>query len=52
VFTPDSTDAADRNDDNNDYRVFYSNPKSNKETFDNWLKFQPLNYLDVDTRYG
>ena len=52
VFTPDSTDAADKNDDNNDYRVFYSNPKSNKETFDNWLKFQPLNYLDVDTRYG
>lgn len=52
VFTPDSTDVADRNDDNNDYRVFYSNPKSNKETFDNWLKFQPLNYLDVDTRYG
>lgn len=52
VFVPDILDTSDKNDDDTDYRVFYSNPKSNKETFDNWLKFQPLNYLDVDTRYG
>lgn len=52
VFTPSLVDGQDKDDDVNDYRIFYSNPKSNKETFDNWLKFQPLNYLDVDTRYG
>ena len=52
VFTPSLVDEQDKDDDVNDYRVFYSNPKSNKETIDNWLKFQPLNYLDVDTRYG
>lgn len=52
VFVPDILDNSDKNDDDTDYRVFYSNSKSNKETFDNWLKFQPLNYLDVDTRYG
>lgn len=35
-----------------DYRVFNSVAKSNDEYVDNWLKFLPANYLDVDTRYG
>lgn len=35
-----------------DYRTYFSNKKSNDEPFDNWTKFMPANYLDVDTRYG
>lgn len=35
-----------------DYRVFNSVAKSNDEYVDNWLKFLPANYIDVDTRYG
>ena len=35
-----------------DYRVFNSVAKSNDEYVDNWLKFLPANFLDVDTRYG
>lgn len=35
-----------------DYRVHYSNPASNNQSADPWLIFQPLNYLDVDTKYG
>lgn len=35
-----------------DVRTCYSLNKSNDETIDQWTKFQPLNYLDVDTRYG
>ena len=37
---------------NYDYRVHYSNVKDNNESSDSWLIFQPINYLDVDTRYG
>ena len=39
-------------DDTIDYRVRYSNEKSNNEIYDSWVKFQAANYLDVDTRYG
>lgn len=35
-----------------DYRVCYSNPKTNDETTDSWLRFKSANYLDVDTRFG
>lgn len=35
-----------------DYRVHYSNLKTNDEKIDSFNVFQPLNYLDVDTRYG
>jgi hypothetical protein len=35
-----------------DARTYFSNTKSNDELIDSWSKFQPLNYLDVDTRYG
>lgn len=35
-----------------DCRVHYSNPSSNNQASDPWLIFQPLNYLDVDTKYG
>lgn len=35
-----------------DTRTYFSNTKSNDELIDSWSKFQPLNYLDVDTRYG
>ena len=35
-----------------DVRTYFSNTKSNDELIDSWSKFQPLNYLDIDTRYG
>lgn len=35
-----------------DVRTCFSLNKNNDETVDQWTKFQPLNYLDVDTRYG
>lgn len=35
-----------------DYRVHYSNQAEPNQASDPWLKFQPLNYLDVDSRYG
>lgn len=35
-----------------DYRCFHSNVKTNNESIDNWVKFQPANYIDVDTRFG
>ena len=38
--------------DNMDYRVYHSNLKENGEYIDNWLKFQPSNYLDADSQYG
>lgn len=37
---------------NTDYRCYYSNPKTNDENVDSWSKFMPINYLDVDSRYG
>lgn len=37
---------------NFDYRVHYSNPASDNQAVDPWLVFQPLNYLDVDSKYG
>ena len=37
---------------NYDYRVCYSNQKSNNESTDSWLTFKSANYIDVDTRYG
>lgn len=37
---------------NYDYRVVYSEMKTNDEISDSWLKFKPANYLDVDTRFG
>lgn len=41
----------DENDDL-DYRVYHSNVKQNNEYIDNWLKYMPANFLDVDTRKG
>ena len=35
-----------------DTRTCYSNVKTNDELTDNWCKFQALNYIDVDSRYG
>lgn len=35
-----------------DCRVHGSELKTNGEHIDNWLKFKPLNYIDVDTRFG
>lgn len=37
---------------NLDYRVYFSNLKTNGEYIDNWLKYQPANYLDVDSKHG
>lgn len=51
VFVPESESAEDSNR-TVDYRVYHSMLKTNTERFDSWLKFQPSNYLDVDTRYG
>ena len=39
-------------DQDQDYRVYNSVAKSNDEFIDNWLKFLPANFIDVDTRYG
>ena len=33
-------------------RIHYSNPKISGEYMDSWLNFAPLNYIDVDSRYG
>ena len=40
--------------DNNNYdtRVHYSNRKINNEAIDNWSSTMPLNFIDVDSRYG
>lgn len=35
-----------------DIRTYHSEPKTNDEVIDSWTKFKPLNYIDVDTRYG
>ena len=35
-----------------DYRICYSDQKSNNESIDSWLNFKSANYIDVDTRYG
>jgi hypothetical protein len=35
-----------------DYRCHNSNVKLNNENIDSWTKFQPADYIDVDTRYG
>lgn len=35
-----------------DYRVIYSQKKSNDEISDSWLKFNVADYLDTDTRFG
>lgn len=40
------------NIENEDYRCYYSNPKNNNESIDNWTIYQPANFLDVDTRKG
>lgn len=42
----------DEKDLQTDCRVFHSNVKSNNETVDSWLKYQPANFIDVDTRKG
>lgn len=33
-------------------RIFFSDQKISGEHIDNWLNFAPLNYIDVDSRYG
>lgn len=33
-------------------RIHYSEPKTNGEDIDNWLAYKPINYIDVDSRYG
>lgn len=35
-----------------DVRTYHSEPKTNDEVIDSWTKFKPINYIDVDTRYG
>lgn len=50
LFTPESL--YDEYNKHVDVRTHYSLGKSNDEMVDQWTKFQPLNYLDVDTRHG
>lgn len=50
LFTPESL--YDEWNKHVDVRTYFSLGKSNDEVIDQWTKFQPLNYLDVDTRYG
>lgn len=35
-----------------DFRVLWSDKKTNDEISDSWLKFKVANYLDLDTRFG
>ena len=37
---------------NLDYRCHYSNLKVANENVDSWTRFMPINYLDVDSKYG
>ena len=39
-------------DNNYDMRVHFSNPKTNGEEIDSWLKTNPADFIDVDGRYG
>lgn len=50
-YVPEAEDNSD-NLQNTDYRVYYSNPKSNNEPIDQWTTFAPMNYLDVNSKYG
>lgn len=50
VFASEGAD--DEHNKHLDYRCFYSNYKTNDERIDSWTKFQPANFIDVDTRYG
>ena len=52
TLAAENTNDIDYFDSKFDYRVFNSVAKTNDETVDNWLKFLPSNYIDVDTRYG
>lgn len=45
-------DEEQKQDVNYDYRVHYSQLKTNNEQIDNWTIFKSADYLDVDTRYG
>ena len=35
-----------------DSRIYYSDFKYNNEISDNWTKYKPLNFLEVDSKYG
>lgn len=37
---------------NTDYRMFHSNLKTNDEYLDSWLRFQSMDFLDVDSEHG
>lgn len=51
IITASSED--DNTADNNyDMRVHFSNPKTNGEEIDSWLKTNPADFIDVDGRYG
>ena len=52
LFAAQSENVEELSTNNLDYRVYYSNKKTNDERRDSWLVFMPANYLDVDTRYG
>ena len=39
-------------DSNYDTRVHNSDVKSKNGTIDNWLRYQPINYIDCDSKYG
>lgn len=50
LFTPQSL--YDEYNKHVDVRTHYSLSKLNDAFVDQWTKFKPLNYIDVDTRYG
>lgn len=35
-----------------DYRIYWSNQKTNDEATDNWLLYKSNDHIDVDSRYG
>lgn len=52
LSTPYISEEESNNLQNVDYRIYYSNPKTNNESIDSWSTFMPNNYIDVDNRYG
>lgn len=50
LFTPETL--YDEYNKHVDTRTVFSLNKNNDEIIDSWTKFKPLNYLDVDSRYG
>jgi len=52
VITYAGQDTVNISDSLYDSRIHYSQKKNNNELIDSWTSFKPIDYLDVDSRYG